>query len=292
MGFCDPITSDNTVGYAPVNDGGNHNPGIGGLFIPVNGGSTYKLSNIKVSSLTGDYMDPESEYLQMLNPNGSAVIARYTYVSEAWLRDVYGDEEWADYAGAIGWWNRTANLVDCIEAADYTNKLEGNKDPDIAVGTAFLGALGGNELNFTSAGEVPNVSTAYNDNGNHNPFFMNYLPVSVDITAITVSGEGGDYMDPESEYLQILNPNGSAVTARYTYVSEAWLRDVYGDEEWADYAGAIGWWNRTANLVDCIEGADYTNKIAVGDVILAPGASFLGALGGNGLDFNFPAAIQ
>ena len=27
VGFCDPITSENTVGYAAVNDGGNYNPG-------------------------------------------------------------------------------------------------------------------------------------------------------------------------------------------------------------------------------------------------------------------------
>ena len=112
------------------------------------------------------------------------------------------------------------------------------------------------------------------------------------LSNITVSAEGGDYMDPEVEYLQVLNPNGSAVTARYTYVSEAFLKDAFGDEDWADYAGAIGWWNRSADIVDCIENADYTNKIAVGDVVLAPGSAFLGALLGNSLDFNFPAAVQ
>ena len=287
---CQALESANTVGYAPINDGGNKNPGIGGLFIPVSGGSTYKLSSITVSG-DGDYMDPEVEYLQMLNPNGSAVIARYTYVSEAFLRDAFGDEDWADYAGAIGWWNRFSGIVDAIENADYTNKLDGNKDPDITVGTAFLGLLLGSELNFTSSGEVPGISTAFNDDGNKNPFFLNYLPVSIDLTAITVSSEGGDYMDPEVEYLQVLNPNGSAVTARYTYVSEAFLRDAFGDEDWADYAGAIGWWNRFSGIVDAIENADYTNKIAVGDVVLDPGASFLGLLLGSGLDFNFPSAI-
>ena len=286
------LESANVVGYAAVNDDGNQNPGIGAIFMPVSGGGTYKLSNITVSSANGDYMDPETEYLQMLNPNGSAVIARYTYVSKEWLLDVYGDEEWADYASAIGWWNRTADIVDCIESADYTQKLDGAKDPDITIGTAFLGRLSGNELNFTSSGEVPNTATAFNDAGNQNPFFLNYLPVTVDLTALTVSSEGGDYMDPGTEYLQVLNPNGSAVIARYTYVSQEWLIDVYGDEEWADYAGAIGWWTRTADIVDCIESADYSNKIAVGDVELTPGFTFLGRLSGNGLDFNFPAAVQ
>ena len=288
------IESANIVGYSSINDEGNQNPGIGAIFMPVNAGDTYKLSNITVSSKEeGVYMDPENEYLQMLNPNGSAVIARYTYVSKEWLLDVYGEEEWELYAGAIGWWNRISNLVDCIEEGDYTDKLEGLKDPDIEIGTAFLGALGGNELNFTSSGEVPLTSTSFNDNGNQNPFFLNYLPVSIDLTAVTVSAEEeGVYMDPENEYLQVLNPNGSAVTARYTYVSPEWLLDVYGEEEWELYAGAIGWWNRIPNLVDCIEEADYTNKIKAEEVILNPGASFLGALGGNGLDFNFPAATK
>jgi len=285
------IESANVVGYAAVNDDGNHNPGVGGLFIPVGGGSTYKLSSITVSA-DGDFMTPGTEYLQMLNPNGSAVTARYTYVSEDFLKDEY-EEDWEDYKGAIGWWiyDRNVEITDLIEAGNYANKLTAATDPSITVGTAFLGYLDGNELNFTSAGEVPTYSTSFNDGGNHNPFFLNYLPVEIDLMDITVSADG-DFMTPGTEYLQVLNPNGSAVTARYTYVSEDFLKDEYEDD-WEDYDWAIGWWiyDRNVEVTDLIEAGDSSNKLARGDVKLAPGASFLGYLDGNELDFNFPAAI-
>ena len=286
------MESANTVGYAALSDGGNQNPGIGGLFIPVSGGSTYKLTDITVSGATAnDFMVPGTEYLQMLNPNGSAVIARYTYVSEAFLKDEFEDE-WEDYKGAIGWWNNVRGIAGLIEDGDYSNKITAATDPDITVGTAFLGALGGNELNFTSAGEVPNVSTSFNDDGNQNPFFLNYLPTTIDLLDVTVSGATeDDFMVPGTEYLQVLNPNGSAVIARYTYVSEAFLKDEFEDE-WEDYQWAIGWWNNVRGIAGLIEDGESANKLSRGDVTLAPGATFLGALGGNGLDFNFPAAVQ
>ena len=282
------MESANTVGYAAVNDGGNNNPGIGALFVPVSGGATYKLSNITVSA-DGDFMVPGADYLPALNPNGSAVVARYTYVSEDFLKDEFEDE-WEDYKGAIGWWDYDRNIPALIENGNYAKKLDGVNDPDIVVGTAFLGKLGGNNLNFTSSGEVPNIPTAFNDDGNNNPFFLNYLPVQIDLMDITVSAVG-DFMVPGADYLQVLNPNGSAVVARYTYVSEDFLKDEFEDE-WEDYQWAIGWWNYHRNIPSYIENGDSTLKISRGDVPLAPGAAFLGKLGGNGLDFNFPAAVQ
>ena len=285
------VESSNVVGYMSINDNGNHNPGVGGLFVPVSG-STYKLSSLTVSA-DGDFMTPGTEYLQMLNPNGSAVTARYTYVSEDFLKDEFEDD-WEDYKGAIGWWiyDRNVEIPELIEAGNYANKLTPQTDPDIVVGTAFLGALGGNALNFISSGEVPAESTAFNDNGNHNPFFMNYLPVTIDLMDITVSADG-DFMTPGTEYLQVLNPNGSAVVARYTYVSEDFLKDEYEDE-WEQYEWAIGWWiyDRNVEIPELIEAGQTANQLKRGDVTLAPGASFLGALGGNGLNFNFPAAYS
>ena len=138
---------------------------------------------------------------------------------------------------------------------------------------------------------MPSVSTAFNDGGNFNPFFMNYLPKTIDLMDVTVSGDG-DFMAPNSEYLQVLNPNGSAVTARYTYVSAAFLEDEFEDD-WEDYQWAIGWWNfdRNGDIVDSITNNDRTNQISRGDVTLDPGASFLGLLNGNHLNFNFPAAL-
>ena len=281
------LESANIVGYAAVNDGGNNNPGIGSVFMPISGGETYNLSDIVVSGATDeDFMVPGIEYLQQLNPNGSAVIARYTYVSEAFLKDEFEDE-WEQYKGAIGWWNWNKNIATLIEDGDYSTMC-GNTPID--VGTAFLGKLSGNELNFTSSGSVPLESTSFNDGGNNNPFFINYLPVTIDISDITVSGPTEeDFMVPGIEYLQVLNPNGSAVTDRYTYVSEAFLKDEFEDE-WENYKAAIGWWNWNKNIASFIEDGDYSTKL--GKTPIAPGFSFLGKLAGNGLDFNFPAATK
>ena len=136
-----------TVGYSAINDDGNQNPGIGGLFLPVDGSSTYKLSRITVSGETDDdFMSPGNEYLQVLNPNGSAVIARYTYVSEAFLKDEFEDD-WEDYAWAIGWWNNDRNIVTYINAGNSEQQIK-RGDVPLAPGAFFLGKLGGNGLNF------------------------------------------------------------------------------------------------------------------------------------------------
>ena len=267
------VESSNIVGYSPVSDNGNKNPGIGSVFLPVGGGDTYLLGSIVVSGADEeDFMVPGPEYLQELNPNGSVVIGRYTYVSEAYLKDEYEDE-WEDYKWLIGWWDR-----------GYIG-VEGHRQDskEIAVGTAFLGALKGNSLKFTSSGQVPKVSTSISDDGNKNPFFLNYLPITITLGQITVEGaDEEDFMVPGPEYLQVLNPNGSVVTARYTYVSVAYLKDEYEDE-WEEHVGLIGWWDRGYIGV---EGHKRDS------VSLAPGFSFLGALKGNGLKFNFPAAVS
>lgn len=256
-----------------MNDNGNENPGIGSVFMPIGGGDTYTLGSIVVSGAADDeFMVPGIEYLQELNPNGSAVMGRYTYVSEAYLKDEYEDE-WADYKSLIGWWDR--GFVG-TEGHNRNSK-------EIAIGTAFLGKLTGNGLRFTSSGEVPSASTSITDGGNENPFFLNYLPTQITLGQVTVEGANeDDFMVPGIEYLQVLNPNGSAVTARYTYVSVAYLKDEYEDE-WADHVDLVGWWDR--GFIG-VEGHKRDS------LPLAPGFSFLGKLTGNGLKFNFPAAFS
>lgn len=256
-----------------MEDGGNFNPGIGSVFMPIGMGDTYTLGSIKVSGESeDDFMVPGSEYLQELEPNGSAVVGRYTYVSEAYLKDEYEDE-WEDYKNLIGWWDR-----------GYVGVAGHNRDnKEIAVGTAFLGSLKGNNLKFTSSGEVPVVSTQISDGGNFNPFFLNYLPVQITLGQVTVEGaDDGDFMVPGSEYLQVLEPNGSAVSARYTYVSVDYLKDEYEDE-WENYVELVGWWDRG------FVGEEGHKRDSLP---LTPGFSFLGSLKGNGLKFNFPAATN
>ena len=280
-----------TVGFSAINDEGNNNPGVGGLFCPIGLGETYKLTDIKVIGEDGDFMVPGAEYIQKLNPNGSAVIARYTYVSAEALEDEFEDE-WEDYKEGIGWWKyeKGMKIMSLIEDGDFSNKLSpSDPEADIVVGTAFLGYLKGNGLRFESAGEVPSVSTAFNDAGNNNPFFLNYLPATIDLTQVTVSAEE-DFMVPGAEYLQVLNPNGSAVIGRYTYVSQAALEDEFEDE-WEDYADGIGWWNyeKGMKIMSLIEDGDFSKKVTSKELV--PGFTFLGYLKGNGLDFNFPSPI-
>ena len=280
------------MGYQAVSDAGNKVPGIGAVFCPLGLGATYPLSNIIVTGAADDeFMVPGAEYLQRLNPATTAVSARYTYVSEAFLKDEF-EGDWEDYKSAIGWWlwQKGTDYAGLIEDGDYSLKL--TTPPQIPVGTAFLGALKGNELKFTSNGEAPSVATEISDNGNKSPFFLNYLPREIDLSEIVVEGADVDeFMVPGAEYLQVLSPSDTHVTARYTYVSEAFLKDEF-EEDWEDYASAIGWWNwqKSTNYAVLIENGDYTLKC--GAVPLAPGFSFLGALKGNGLVFKFPAAVR
>ena len=275
-----------------MSDEGNNSPGIGAVFCPMGLGDTYKLSNIVVSGADADeFINPRTEYLQRLNPATTAVSARYTYVSEAFLKDEF-EEDWEDYKDAIGWWlwQKGTSYATLIENGDYSLKL--TVSPDIPVGTAFLGALNGNDLKFTSSGEAPSVPTQISDNGNTSPFFLNYLPREIDLSEIVVEGAADDeFMNPRTEYLQVLSPADTHVVARYTYVSEAFLKDEF-EEDWEDYKDAIGWWlwQKSTNYAGLIENEDYTLKC--GTVKLAPGFSFLGALNGNGRVFKFPAAVK
>ena len=289
QGFC---AASNVVGYQAVSDAGYKSPGIGAVFCPLGLGATYPLSNIIVSGAADDeFMNPSTEYLQRLSPATTAVAERYTYVSEAFLKDEF-EGDWEDYKSAIGWWTfiKGTRYADLIEEGDYSLKL--TTPPQIPVGTAFLGLLNGNGLKFTSNGEAPSVATQISDNGYKSPFFLNYLPRQIDLSEIVVEGAiESVFMNPSTEYLQVLSPSDTHVTARYTYVSEAFLKDEF-EEDWEDYASAIGWWNfvKGTNYAALIEGGDYTLKC--GEVPLAPGFSFLGLLNGNGLIFKFPAAVR
>lgn len=136
-------------------------------------------------------------------------------------------------------------------------------------------------MSLVSNGEVPTVVTQFETAESRAPFFVNYLPVSVKLSDITIpelrNGEGEleDYADPSSEYLRVLDPNSSATIARYTYVSYGFLEDNVDEPE--DCMWAIGWWNYQ-------DGVDYAELISEGDdtlqiktaIDVASGNGFLG----------------
>ena len=89
-------------------------------------------------------------------------------------------------------------------------------------------------------------------------------------------GELEDYLDAGSECLRVLDPNSSATTARYTYISLGYIQDNV--DEWEDHLDAIGWWNYEASFdyPSAIADGDYSKKIT-GAVPIANGVAFLGS---------------
>ena len=261
------------VGYLTNSDGGNTSPGIGAQFIPVNGGDTYLLQDFKVAGATASkFMVPNVEYLQELDPKTVGVVHRYTYVSEAYLKDEY-EEEWESHTGLIGWWEKGH-----IGEEGYRKDTQ-----PFSVGTAFLGALNGKSLKFTSSGAVPQETKTICDNGNTSPYFQNFLPTTFKLKYLVVEGAtASKFMVPNVEYLQELDPKTVGVVHRYTYVSEAYLKDEYEDE-WAEHIGLIGWWEK-GHIGD----EDYR----MDDIDVKPGDAWLGALNGKNLKFNFPSATD
>ena len=248
-------------------------------------------------------MIPDSEYIRYLNPESTATMKRFTYVSKQWIIDNIADEDtWDEYEGAIGWWffnddEETGWIIeDCVNNKDYEHKV---KTPQMfPVGTAFMGNFLGNELAVKSSGEVAQDTTAFNDGGNTAPLFMNYLPVEIDLSDVAVPGSEDATMIPDIEHLRYLDPETTQTTKRYTYVSKQWIIDNIADEDtWDEYAGAIGWWYFNDDedegwiIEECVALKDYEHKVKAA-IPLRPGYAFMGNFLGNELDVMFPGATS
>ena len=105
-------------------------------------------------------------------------------------------------------------------------------------------------------------------------------------------GELLDYADPGSEFLRVLDPNSSATTARYTYISDGFLEDNVDD--WDGSKWAIGWWKYEV-------GTDYAALINDGDASLKlkteidvpAGSGFLGNFSSfHTIGITFPSALD
>ena len=132
------VTSANVVGYQSLDSKKATNPAVGATFAPIGGAMKYRLGDLKVAIKDDeeDYIDPGTEYLQVLNPSGSAVTARYTYVSAAYCYDNYEEEELEEWLGYVGWWKYTDKRLTGI------GKPENKADSlEVKSGDAFLGTL-------------------------------------------------------------------------------------------------------------------------------------------------------
>ena len=301
VGFSD-VTSANIVGYMNVQKTTQKKSSVGMVFCPVGNGTTWKLNDITVkSSIANKYMNIVSEYVQVLSTADTSVTARYTYLSEAMLKALY-KTGWDDaYLSRIGWWKWESG-----NAAAWKAKIQ---DPEYAkymvpdtvtfpVGTAMLGNFtGSNGLVFECAGEVLQETSDFDATGMKKPFFINYLPRTVDLTELSVDSTiANKYMNIVSEYVQALSTADTHVTARYTYLSEAMLKALY-KTGWDDaYLSRIGWWKwesgNAAAWKAKIQDPEYAKyMVAKDEVPLLPGEGFLGNFtGSNGLRINFPSA--
>ena len=299
------VESANIVGYKGVETEENRAPVVGAMFQPVSGAETYDLRDCQIAGDGGEYCDPGTEYLRVLDPNSSANLARYTYVSREWMVDNFNDDsdEYINqFSWAIGWWLY-------VPGTDYQGLIEDDSDDTlkvkaaitIDVGMAFLGNFSpAHSLRLVSSGSVPLASSGVTTEGNRAPMIANILPVDTTLFAMTISSADptdGEYCDPGTEYLRVLDPNSSANLARYTYVSRDWMVDNFNDDadEYINqFSWAIGWWEYVpgTDYQELIEDdQDDTLQLKV-DVDVPAGAGFLGNFSpAHSLSVNFPAAL-
>lgn len=268
----------------------------------VGGVASYDLSMLTmpetyVDGELDDYIDPSSEFLRVLDPNSSLTTAKYCYVSKGFLDDNVDEPEDAEWA--IGWWNyeNGVDYAEVINEGDSTLQIKGAVT--ISNGMAFLGNFSaGHSMQLVSNGEVPTVVSQFETDQNSAPAFINYLPVDLKLSDLTVAdirdeeGELEDYCDPSSEFIRVLDPNSSLTTAKYCYVSYGFLEDNVDEPD--DCLWAIGWWNYE-------NGVDYAEVIGEGDdslklkadVNIPSGSGFLGNFSaGHSLDITFPSALE
>ena len=301
------VTSANIVGYngisTEVEGVKTKYMGVGSVFIPVGGvgeGNTYKLKDISVVCETkGKYLNPGSEYFQQLDPTTTDVSARYTYVSREAIEDnIEGD--WDDaFLQGVGWWPYRKGIIASIEEYDFSDMCG---DTDIPVGTAFLSLVSNTKTyRIQSSGAVPMESTGITTEKTKYLYFLNYLPLSIDLNKVTVdvlkdSGEvdAKKYLNPGSEYFQVLDPETTDVSARYTYVSRMAIEDnIEGD--WNDaFLQGVGWWPYRKGIIASIEELDFSDMLkGENAVTLTPGFAFLSLVSNTkNYRINFPAAVE
>ena len=275
---CDAATHDITVrngtpsvvGYNTYQTSNLRQPSFGACFIPVGGGSTYKLGELKPADF-----DPDNDTIQIVNPTTLDTAAAYVYLSKEIADAAAIDEGGAagDYDELIGWWDYSIGVGEDGAKADNVS---------INVGTAFLGKFdSGNDIGFLSCGEAPAVSTSISTGGARQPFFASYIPKIIKLGQIVA-----DDFDPDNDTIQVVNPTTLDTDAAYVYLSKEIADAAAIDEGGAagDYDELIGWWDYAIGVGEDGAKADNVN--------VAPGAAFLGKFdSGNNITFNFPSSL-
>ncbi len=266
------IESANIVGYNTYNTDNAYQPSFGACFVPLSGGSTYKLGSIKPTNF-----DPDNDMIQLIDPTTLGRSAAYVYLSAeiAAAAEVEDGAEPGEYDGLIGWWDASTgpDLDEGIKADNV----------DIDVGQAFLGKFdSGNDVEFLSSGEAPTVSTSISTDSARQPFFASYIPKTIKLGQIVPED-----FDPDNDMIQVIDPATLGRSAAYVYLSAevAAAAEVEDGAEPGEYDGLIGWW-------DASTGPDLDEGIKADNVNVNPGDAFLGKFdSGNDITFNFPSSL-
>ena len=262
-----PLSS--VVGYNTYQTSTLRQPSFGACFIPVGGGSTYKLGDLKPADF-----DPDNDIIALINPTTLGTDAQYVYMSKE-IADAAAIDEGAagDYDELIGWWDAALGVGEDGAKADNVS---------INVGQAFLGLFeSGNDIGFLSCGEAPAVSTSISTGSAKQPFFASYIPKTITLSQIVA-----DDFDPDNDVIAVINPTTLGTDAQYVYMSKEIADAAAIDEGGAagDYDELIGWWDAVLGVGEDGAKADNVN--------VTPGAAFLGLFeSGNDITFNFPPAV-
>ena len=256
------LESANTVGYDTVAINSVSRYSGGATFVPVGGGDTITLGDFIAID-----MDPDSDYIQILDTSDTSVLNRYVYFSKELADALNEDENTTEYTALIGWW-------EADEVGDTSRDAA-----QLPVGQGWLLANGsGSDIKFQYNGEVPMETTQVETLGVARPFIANILPRAVTLGEIVI-----DEFDPDSDYLQELDTSDTSVINRYTYFPQALADDLNADENTDEYDALVGWW-----VTDEVgeEGSECNN------VSVPTGKAFLGACGsGASWVVKFPPAV-
>ena len=199
-------------------------------------------------------MDPDLDYIQILDTSNTSVINRYCYFSKAIADALNADEHTDEYTALIGWWE-----ADEVGDTSRDNVV-------LNVGQGWLLANGsGSNIKFLYHGEVPLMPTQIETEGVARPFIANYLPRAVTLGEIVI-----DEIDPDLDYLQELDTSNTSVINRYSYFPQAVADALNEDEHTDEYDALVGWWV-TDEIGD--DGSERNN------VSIPTGKAFLGACG-------------
>ena len=252
------------VGYQDLQTGGNESPSIGGTFIPVGGGSTYTLGQVKATD-----MDPDIDALQLLDPNTTIPLGLYSYFSQDVADALKEDDPDTDWDSFVGWWDK-----------GMAGEDGHSRDSEVInVGQGFLGlVMSGADITLQYAGEAPTIPTCINTDGAESPYVCNYLPKQLTLSQITAED-----MDPDIDALQVLDPNTTLPLALYSYFSKDVADALKEDDPDTDWDSFVGWWDKG------MAGEDGHYR---GNVIVAPGAAYLGlVMSGADITLNFPSVM-